>query len=48
MLGSSASVEFPNLPSGLAYVRANVKLAPGDTLSTEWEEIMIPYLIDVY
>ena len=45
VLGSSATVELPDLPSGLAHVRANVKLAPGDIPFTEWEEIMIAWLM---
>ena len=42
VVGSSVSVEFPDLPSGMAIVRANVKLTSGERLSTEWKEIMIP------
>jgi hypothetical protein len=42
VVGSSASVEFPDLPSGLTSVRANVKLGRGNRVRTEWEEIMVP------
>ena len=42
MVGSFASVEFPDLPSGLARVRAIARLTSGERLSTEWEEIIIP------
>ena len=42
VVGSSVSVEFPDLPSGLTSVRANVKLGRGNRVRTEWEEIMVP------
>ena len=42
VVGSSASVEFPDLPSGLTSVRANVKLGRRNRVRTEWEEIMVP------
>ena len=42
VIGSSASPEFSDLPSGLARVRAKVKLGRRNSVSTEWKDIVIP------